>query len=72
MDESKNPQPALAAFNFPDLHSVCAGKTDLGVGRRRWVAGQLLCFLQQEKKPQKQKSVSSASGWTIMMLMHGH
>lgn len=46
MDESKNPQPAMAAFNIPDLHTVCSGKT----GPRSWMLQQLISVLTIRKK----------------------
>lgn len=45
MDESKNPQPAMAAFNIPDLHTMCSGKT----GPRSWMLQQLISVLTIRK-----------------------
>lgn len=45
MDESKNPQPAMAAFNIPDLHTMCSGKT----GPQSWMLQQLISVLTIRK-----------------------
>lgn len=68
MDESKNPQPAMAAFNIPDLHTMCSGKT----GPQSWMLQQLISVLTIKKISQRLQFPSFVSVWAVRIFREGY
>lgn len=72
MDESKNPQPEMAAFNFPDLHYHVLWEDRTWDSEEEMGGRAAHLLADNKKKSQRLQFLSSASGRTVRMFMHRH